>query len=122
VANDGVLDSNMATMVLTVTNQAPTAGNASYSVTPGQTLTVPTGSGLLQYASDGDGDALAVLLVTTTAHGTLTLHADGSFVYTPTAGFTGTDTFTYRVSDGITTSALATVTLQVGNGPGGGNT
>jgi VCBS repeat-containing protein len=47
------------------------------------------------------------------AHGTLALNANGSFTYTPAANFNGTDTFTYRASDGTLTSNLATVTLTV---------
>jgi hypothetical protein len=36
-----------------------------------------------------------------------------AFVYTPNAGYTGTDSFTYRVNDGKVDSAIATVTLNV---------
>ena len=46
-------------------------------------------------------------------HGTLTLNANGSFTYTPAANYNGTDTFTYRASDGTATSNLATVTLTI---------
>src|SRR5262249_48389474 len=45
--------------------------------------------------------------------GTLTLNADGTFTYTPAAGFSGTDTFTYRASDGGAVSGEATVTITV---------
>ena len=51
--------------------------------------------------------------VRTTANGSLTLNADGSFVYTPNAGFCGTDSFTYTATDGHATSAPATVTITV---------
>jgi hypothetical protein len=45
----------------------------------------------------------------------VTLNADGSFVYTPIAGFKGTDTFTYNANDGIVNSTTAaTVTISVG--------
>jgi VCBS repeat-containing protein len=44
---------------------------------------------------DAAGDTLSATLDTTTAHGTLTLAANGSFAYTPATGFSGTDTFTY---------------------------
>lgn len=48
------------------------------------------------------------------SHGTLTLEADGSFTYTPEAGFTGTDSFTYRASHGgLLTSDPATATITV---------
>jgi len=46
-------------------------------------------------------------------HGSLTLHADGSFTYTPSANYNGPDSFTYRASDGTLTSSLATVTITV---------
>ncbi len=52
-------------------------------------------------------------LVTGPSDGSVTLNADGSFAYTPDAGFTGTDTFTYDdVADGQT-SNVATVTIYV---------
>ena len=38
------------------------------------------------------------------AHGSLTLNADGSFTYTPTALYFGTDTFTYQANDGTVNS------------------
>jgi VCBS repeat-containing protein len=47
------------------------------------------------------------------AHGTLTLNANGSFAYTPAADYHGSDSFTYRASDGTATSNLATVAITV---------
>ena len=41
------------------------------------------------------------------AHGALTLNADGTFTYLPSASYTGTDTFTYQVTDGHGGSATA---------------
>lgn len=41
------------------------------------------------------------------------LTANGTFTYRPNAGFTGTDTFTYTVSDRSLTSNVATVTIIV---------
>ena len=43
----------------------------------------------------------------------LTLNADGSFTYTPDAGYSGSDTFTYRATDGFLTSTTATVTITI---------
>ena len=54
----------------------------------------------------------------------MTLSADGSFTYTPDAGFFGTDTFTYEAANGAGTDT-ATVTVTVGCGLGlgrGGST
>ncbi|BBA98970.1 hypothetical protein RVR_5395 [Actinacidiphila reveromycinica] len=48
-----------------------------------------------------DSGATAVVRHTDPAHGTATVGADGSFTYTPKAGFKGTDTFTYTASDAV---------------------
>ena len=61
---------------------------------------------MLANDTDVDGDTLTAVLVTGPAHGTLTLNADGSFTYTPTANYNGTDSFTYKANDG--TARLAT--------------
>jgi len=115
--SDGTSSSAPATVSLNVTavNDPPTAVANSYAVGEDHTLTVPAVSGLLANDSDVDDGALTALLVTGPAHGTLTLNPDGSFTYQPTANFNGTDTFTYQVSDGHTTSAPVTVTLTVGD-------
>src|SRR6185369_5389718 len=46
--------------------------------------------------------------------GSLTLNSDGSFVYTPTAGFFGVDSFTYKFNNGSADSNVATVSIAVG--------
>jgi Bacterial Ig domain len=51
-------------------------------------------------------------------HGSLSFYSDGSFVYTPASGATGTETFTYRGNNGTTN--LATVTLNIDNVTVGG--
>ncbi|MCX7360636.1 MAG: M10 family metallopeptidase C-terminal domain-containing protein, partial [Alphaproteobacteria bacterium] len=56
------------------------------------------------------------VLVAGPAHGTLALAANGGFDYTPTAGYTGADSFTYKNSDGVLNSGTATVNLTVGAG------
>jgi len=55
--------------------------------------------------------------VTTPAHGTATLNTTGSVTYTPAAGYSGADSFTYAMSDGLLTSNYAIVTMTVGNRP-----
>jgi titin len=86
----------------------------SYSVLDNGTLSV-LASGVLANDISANGQALTAVLASGPAHGTLTLKADGSFTYKPTANFVGTDSFTYQVrgSDG-TLSAAAPVTIQVG--------
>ena len=47
---------------------------------------------------DPDGDTLTAFLNSTTQKGTLSFQTNGSFTYTPNAGFAGNDTFTYTAS------------------------
>jgi hypothetical protein len=114
-ANDGQLDSNVATVTLTVnrtTNQAPVAVNDSYSVNQGTALTVAA-PGVLGNDTDADGDPLTAKLVSGPSHGSLTLNADGSFAYTPAGSYSGPDSFTYKANDGQADSNVATVSLTV---------
>ncbi|MCV7220853.1 Ig-like domain-containing protein [Mycolicibacterium elephantis] len=81
--------------------------------------------------NDVDGEPLAIVGYSQPANGTVTLNQDNTFTYTPAAGFKGTDTFTYTVSDaggawhlhglaglfGLGHTATATVTITVGNPP-----
>jgi hypothetical protein len=109
---DGIAYGNTATVNLTVTNTAPLAANASYWVGRNQTLNASS-PGLLDNQFDLDGDRITTTLVTTTTHGSLSLNSDGTFTYTPQDGYTGSDSFTYKQSDGIIDSSTVTVTLLV---------
>ena len=68
---------------------------------------------MLANDTNADGGTLTAILAPRPANGQLTLNADGSFSYTPNAGFYGTDSFTYTATDGHATSAPATVTITV---------
>ncbi len=69
---------------------------------------------LIANDSDADGDPLTAVAGTfaTAQGGSVTINADGSYVYTPAANFNGTDSFIYTVTDGILTDT-GTVTLSV---------
>ncbi|HWS89856.1 MAG TPA: Ig-like domain-containing protein [Pyrinomonadaceae bacterium] len=112
--NDGEADSNVATVSLNVTpvNDAPVATDDVYSVVGDLSLSVAT-PGVLANDADVEGGALTAAIASGPAHGTLALNADGSFTYTPAAGYAGPDSFTYRASEGPLQSAPATVTLDV---------
>jgi hypothetical protein len=115
-AKDGVADTGPVTVTIQVTNSPPTAVDQSYSVYHGQTLEVGLGRGLLSGATDEFKHALTALQVSGPAHGSLTLHDDGSFSYTPASNFVGTDSFTYKVRDVHgAESAVRTATIHVQN-------
>ncbi len=69
--------------------------------------------GVLGNDDDPDNDPLTASLVTTSSHGTVNLQADGGFTYTPDAGYSGSDSFTYRVYDGQAYSGPTTVQLTI---------
>lgn len=89
-------------------NSAPLAKSAS--VTTVQKTALP----ITLEASDGEEDPLVFTILSSPSNGTLTGTAP-ELTYTPDAPFTGTgtDTFTYQVSDGTLTSAIATITINV---------
>jgi VCBS repeat-containing protein len=113
-ASDGTLDSNQATVTIRITaiNEEPNADDDAYSTAEDTTLTVDA-PGVLGNDSDPDDDPLSAVLVSGPSHGDLTLNGNGSFTYTPASNFNGSDSFTYRASDGTLTSNLATVTISV---------
>jgi VCBS repeat-containing protein len=95
----------------------PIANNDGvYGVANGRSLTVSSDMGVLANDFDADHDTLSAIKLSDPAHGTVTLNADGAFTYTPTAGYTGTDSFICKVNDGSTDSATATVGLNVAAG------
>jgi hypothetical protein len=91
---------------------APIAVDDAYSTEEGEVLTVAA-PGVLANDTDADGDALTATDVTQPLNGAVTLAEDGSFVYTPDAGFSGRDVFTYTADDGTAASAPASVTITV---------
>ncbi|NOZ49945.1 MAG: tandem-95 repeat protein, partial [Chloroflexi bacterium] len=112
-ASDGSLDSNTATVTVTVTavNDAPVAGD-DIAITNEDT---PVTVDVLSNDSDVDGDALTISAVGSPAQGTTAISGT-TVVYTPTANSNGTDVFTYTVSDGsLTDTATVTVIINAVN-------
>ena len=110
-----------ATMValnVVFVDHAPVAVTDSFGIAAGQTLTVAAGNGLLANDTDAEGNGLTAQLVTAPAKGVLSLAANGSFVYVPNAGTTGTDSFTYRAFDGTLASAPAPSRSPSSRAPG----
>ena len=106
--SDGGLPSAEATVSIDV-NGRPTADIQAVS-TDEDTPLVITLEG-----SDPDGDALTFAIVSGPSNGTLSGELDGDelVTYTPDQNFDVSDSFTFRVSDGVLTSADATVSIDV---------
>ncbi len=64
---------------------------------------------------DPEGEPLTVTEVTEPEHGTVEFTPEGDITYTPDAGYTGEDTFTYVVCDAAEQCREATVTVLVGS-------
>jgi hypothetical protein len=114
VASNGsfiVTDALSASVAFYRLQSLPVANNDTYRMAEGTTLTVPA-PGVLANDTGGIG-SLTATLVSGPTNGTLALEADGSFSYTPGAGFTATDGFTYQASDGQNASRVATVAITV---------
>ena len=93
-------------------NHPPVAVTDSYTTKLNTALSIPS-KGVLTNDNHPDGNTIIAILVTVPVHGTVTLKNDGSFTYTPSTGFIGTDSFSYRVNDGLIDSNIATVTLTI---------
>jgi hypothetical protein len=117
-----------ATITLTATDVYGQTGTAAFVVTVGNppvavsfSITAYAGqtvSGTLP-ATDRAGKPLKYRIATPPAHGKakVTDAASGAFTYTPTSGYSGPDSFTFTVSDGVETSKPATVGITVNKLP-----
>jgi hypothetical protein len=101
----GGVDTAIVSIEVRPVNDAPVADDQA--VATGEDQPVP----ILLSASDVDGDDLTYAVVDPPAHGTLSGTAP-NLVYTPTLNESGTDSFTFVVSDGELTDT-ATVTIEV---------
>ena len=96
------------------TSVPPVAHDDSYTIIANQRLNIQTvRQGVLGNDTDPSGNTMSAQLVTGPAHGMLSLNPDGTFVYSPTLGYSGTDTFTYDAVDFAATSNIATVTISI---------
>ncbi len=110
-ANDGHADSNVAAISITVTsvNRPPVANDGTLTTDENKAA-----GGTLK-ASDPDGDSLTFGIASQPAHGSVTLNdkATGAYTYTPTSGYSGKDSFTFKASDGQADSNVATISITV---------
>ncbi len=109
--NNGYLDSSNATVSITVNNPPAPTANA-------QTVTTAFNTAKAITLSGGDPNSLPLMytIVTIPAHGTLS-GSGASRLYTPSAGYAGPDSFTFKVNNGFADSLSAVVSVTVANPP-----
>ncbi len=106
-------DSAVVTLDVRAVNQDPEAGDDRFTMMENGSLSLSV-TELLANDSDPDGDTLSVEgFSQQPLHGSLREHGSGFFTYTPDADFSGTDRFTYTLSDGNGGMDTADVTIQV---------
>lgn len=117
--NDGQVDSNIATVSLTINPIAdiPVANDQSITIYKN----TPTWFDIT--GSDGDGDSLTYIIVDQPTVGDIS-DTVPNIKYTSGFDITGPDSFTFKVNDGTTDSNIATVSINVvevpvGSGCGG---
>ncbi|MFC1867172.1 Ig-like domain-containing protein [Thermodesulfobacteriota bacterium] len=114
-ANDGIEDSNIAAVTLTVrsVNDSPAAEDDTIA-TVAEAPIIVAFSSLLGNDTDVEGSTLTIAGFTQPANGTVTDNGDNTFTYTPNPDFIGSDSFTYTVSDGNggTDTAIVSVTVN----------
>ena len=96
-------------VTVSAVNQAPVLAVANAVTMQDTSVTV----NVLTGASDADGDTLTVSAVTQGQNGTVTNNSDGTVTYAPGSGFTGSDYFTYSVSDGHGNTVVGTMDVVV---------
>ena len=93
-----------------VVNNPPDAKDDSASTSANTPITIA----VLANDTDADGDALTITAVTpSTAGGSTQITPDGRVTYTPPPAFSGSDRFTYSISDGRGGSDSASVAVSV---------
>ena len=109
--NDGKLDSNIATVSLTVkaVNDAPVAQDGTAALDEDSSIVLD----LRSLGYDIDSSVLTVDIVGAPAHGSLVANANGTFTYSPAANYNGGDSIRFRLNDGQLLSNVATLSLTV---------
>lgn len=109
---EGLCDEAVVTITIIdpSTNNPPIAEDDSYTTN----ADIIVSENVMDNDADPDGDIITVSnLINQPSNGTVILNEDGTFEYTPNAGYTGTDMFTYEICDeeGLCDEAIVTITI-----------
>ncbi len=107
VVSDGMMSSAKDTVTILVANVVPVPTFTLFSTNEDNIY-----KGELS-ATDENNDTLTYIKVTDPINGSLSLDANGSFIYTPTANYYGSDSFSYKVNDAQDDSLTQAVTITV---------
>lgn len=121
-ANNGTVDTNSAIVTITITDAPPVAVNDSHATSQNTPLAVPppgvlandtvNQAAIISYGSTGTEQTTLGSSIATSQNGAVAVNANGSFTYNPAAGFTGSDSFRYVITNsGGTSSAQVNVTV-----------
>ena len=113
VSDGNVTSRAVVTITVTSVEDAPVAGADSFTIDEDSVL---SGAMTDLFVNDRDGDSDPLTINTTPvsgpSNGSLTINADGTFIYTPNENFNGEDQFEYEISDGdLTSRAVVTITV-----------
>ncbi|GAA2550775.1 hypothetical protein GCM10010435_21120 [Winogradskya consettensis] len=110
--SDGNGGTATGTVTVTVANAPPTVTDSTVTTPYG----TPVSIDLTTTANDPNDDTITVIGTVNGAHGLVGVDADGNPEYTPDAGWSGPDSFSYTIKDGHGGTATATVNVTVANG------
>tara|TARA_B100000575_G_scaffold46385_1_gene33544 strand:+ start:3031 stop:9417 length:6387 start_codon:yes stop_codon:yes gene_type:complete len=111
---DGFFPGNTTTVTIFINNPAVGVADTIFVLESGTaTITSEGSTSVLKNDSDPDGDALTAVKVTNPSRGTVTLNANGTFLYTHDGSNESTDSFTYSANDGKINSVPITVSINV---------
>ncbi|MCL4874213.1 tandem-95 repeat protein [bacterium] len=110
--SEGV-ESDSATVSITVARASNTAP-VGYQDSATTNFNTPVVIPVLENDVDADGDPLSVAAITIPPpNGTATINPDNTVTFTPNPGFSGSDRFYYKATDGIDLSNTTRVTVSV---------
>ncbi|MCK5294431.1 MAG: cadherin-like domain-containing protein, partial [Arcobacteraceae bacterium] len=109
--SDGVFTTDLSSfnIIVSNSNRVPTATFTSFSTNEN---TVYNGT---LTGTDPDGDNLTFIKVDNPSYGTVTINTNGSFTYTPTSEYSGSDSFSYKANDASLDSATNVVNIIINN-------
>jgi len=108
------ITSDVAQLTVTAENQAPVAPIFKVTTSRNQSITISVSS-ILWKASDPDGDSIDFYFVdlTSSEGGIINDPGGATFSYTPPAGFTGVDQFTYNIKDALGAELTGVIEVEV---------